>query len=206
MRTRNIVLRIGTLAVILVLAGILANADTPAQEPAREMAQSVGLAMVPNNFAVQYMVKFVCGFVPPPDPAGGEPPPVKPGDYATAINIHNYTYENVRIQKRVALHMREGTAPPPIPPPQWATMYKLRVLEIDCVDIWNLTQAPYGTFVKGMVHIGTPFEVPVAAVYTVLQDIDGDHVPEFGGQSVDVEYVKPLIGEGTSPTPTPVPG
>ena len=204
MRTRNIMLRIGTLAVILVFAGILVNADTPGQEPEREMAQSVGLAMVPNNFAVQYMVKFVCGFVPPPDT--GEPPPVKPGDYATAINIHNYTYQNVRIQKRVALHMREGTAPPPIPRSQWATMYKLRVLEIDCVDIWNLSQLPFGTFVKGMVHIGTPFEVPVAAVYTVLQDVDGDHVPEVGGQSIDVEYVKPLIGEGVMPTPTPVPG
>ena len=172
-------------------------------------AEGVRLATLPNDLPIQHMVKFVCGYVAPPGDTQ-EPPPVKPGDYATAINIHNYTPDHLRIQKRVALHYREGTQLPPVPKPQWAVAYRFRVLEIDCVDIWNLIPAPFGTFVKGTVHIGIaapagadiPPELPVAAVYTVMQDIDGDHVPEFGGQSIDVEYIQPHI-EPYIPPPDP---
>ena len=194
MRTRNILLRIGALLVLFALAGTLVSAGPSGQEPARGLAESVAPAAgSPLNSPFQYSVKFVCGFVPVPGPTA-EPPPVKPGDYATAINIHNYTYTNYLLAKRVAVHYREDTPPPvPIPQPRSTWIHKLRVLEIDCIDIWLMLDVQYGTFVKGMVHIGTPLAFPVAAVYTVLQDADGDHVPEFGGQSIDVEYVPPFI-------------
>ena len=56
--------------------------------------------------AAVYSVKFLCGFQNPIDvtPLGPQAePPVKPGNYATAVNIHNFHAFQVNICKKAVL-------------------------------------------------------------------------------------------------------
>src|SRR5712692_4278018 len=47
--------------------------------------------IVPLRGLCIYSVKFVCGLQPPVQPPQTQfEPPVKPGNYATAVNVHNY--------------------------------------------------------------------------------------------------------------------
>ena len=194
MRTRSMLMRVGVLVVLFALAATLASADPAGRKlDTAQVATGVGPLVGPNDAPVQYMVKFVCGFVPKHEP-GTAPSPLKPGNYATAINIGNQTPDRHIIIKRVLLHYREGTPPPPVIKYQRAWLYPWRVLEIDCVDIWNLVQVAPETFVKGMVHIGTPLEFPVAAVYTAETSLDPALPPDAGaGISIDVEQYKPFF-------------
>ncbi len=65
---------------------------------------TVGLVLFPVSvtaqelkFKFQYAAKFVCGTNPAARPR------VLPGDYATAINIHNPNNRSVVLRKKVAL-------------------------------------------------------------------------------------------------------
>ncbi len=152
-------------------------------------------AAEPSSFPVQYMVKFTCGFLPDLPPEEGTTP-LKPGNYATAINIHNYTPSGMPAAKRVALHYRMGTVPPypPVPPAFNVWMASRRVLEVDCIDIWNMVGVPPETFLKGMVHIGMNQRLPVAAVYTAQTDLNPNTPLDAGaGISIDVEVIEPFI-------------
>ena len=152
----------------------------------------------PEQFPVQYMVKFVCGLVPVQPP--GEEGPLKPGNYATAINIHNYTFTSpIFGSTRIALHYREGVpfpSLPPLVPVKQLKLWRYRTAEIDCPSIWMRTNLPPGTFVKGMVHIGIGQLLPVVAVYTSQTVLDPAVPPDAGaGHSIDVEEVFPFINQ-----------
>jgi hypothetical protein len=55
-----------------------------------------------------FAAKFVCGTLPAsPDPIPGEPP-VKPGNYATEINIYNPFMDQTTVGKNVLLLVRDG--------------------------------------------------------------------------------------------------
>ena len=193
MRSPRIVLRIGVVVLLFALAGALVSADPVGRHvDTAQAAQGVAPRVGPNDSPVQYMVKFVCGWVPKNEP-GTAPHPVKPGNYATAINIGNHSPDRHIIIKRVLLHYREGTQPPPITKYKRAWLYPWRVLEIDCVDIWNLAGLAPETFVKGMVHIGTPVEFPVAAVYTAQTNLKDPPLDAGAGISIDVEQYRPFI-------------
>ena len=197
MRTRNMLLRIGALVLLFALASSLVSAD-PADRKL-DTAQTVDgvapLYTMPDTYPVQYFVKFVCGFVPPPGATGAEVPPVKPGNYATAINIDNHTRSKHIIAKRVHLHYREWTDPPSVRPYKRAVLYPWRVLEIDCMDIWALAGVQPETFVKGMVHIGTPARFPMAAVYTAQTNLKDPPLDAGAGISIDVEQYHPFINQ-----------
>lgn len=86
------------------------------------------------------------------------------GTYWTAINIHNVTRGARQGAKRVALEYRNpppwqeasGVAPP-VQPHEVMTVVPNRVLVIDCVDIYRMTDVTNPEdlpFHKGMVHIG----------------------------------------------------
>ena len=72
---------LGAVVAALTLRG--GNSETVSAAPAA--------ADVPY---LSYAVKFVCGEQKPIDPSQFEPP-VKPGNYATEINIHNPNYTSV---------------------------------------------------------------------------------------------------------------
>jgi hypothetical protein len=85
---------------MLILA--LAVVFTRQQAAARPLEQASG--------SISYATKFVCGLQGPTWPEGGEPP-VKPGNYATEVNIFNYNTFSVPIRKQILLLVR-GTAVP----------------------------------------------------------------------------------------------
>lgn len=184
-RSRRLLLLGVLVAVTALVAGTLAVAA---------LAQSKSDApstQVPGQAAVQYSVPFICGWLPPVPPDLEQH--AKPGDYATAINIHNPTTTRIVIEKQVALHYRMGSPAPPAIPSVKARIDKVRVLQIDCVDIWAMAGLPPGSFVKGAVHLGMPVELQVAAIYTSQTHDDPNAGPgPAAGHSIDVEIITPF--------------
>jgi hypothetical protein len=139
------------------------------------------------------MVKFVCGLQKPASMNGSEPP-VKPGNYATAINIHNYQETVPCGTLRPALHYSlEASSLPPVFPVSQFLVAPLSVLEVDCNSLWRLTGSKPDTFLKGMLDLGLASELPVVAVYTA-EITDRMGITGTGaGISIDVEYLSPFI-------------
>jgi hypothetical protein len=163
-----------------------------------------------------YSVKFLCGAhreIAPTQLEG----PVKPGNYLTAINVHNPNGGAMAFRKKAILMFREDQPVQeperPIPPhgfksvqlpPNWG-------LEIDCADIrqvllnilpppGSLPPPPAPLFIKGWVVIevpaqahqgGKPVPLDVTAVYTShgFAGAAGATIPE--GFSIDVEKITP---------------
>jgi hypothetical protein len=190
------------LAVAVLLAGDLALV-APAPVSAAPPAQATEPA---GRYLWNYSVKFVCG-LQPFDPTGaaatGEPV-VKPGNYATEINIHNYTYRQVPLGKKVLILVKDATVegrvgrePKPVEPvvfdmiqlpPDGATMD-------DCNRIWaltktNLTANNPRPLTIGYLVILSPVDLDIDAVYTAQV------IAALGGQpgplavSIDVERVQ----------------
>lgn len=189
------------LAVAVLLAGDLAMV-APAPVSAAPPAQATQPA---GRYLWNYSVKFVCGLQPfdPTGAATGEPV-VKPGNYATEINIHNYTYRQVVLGKKVLVLVNNATAdgrvgrePKSVEPvvfdmiqlpPDGATMD-------DCNRIWALTKADLTAnnprpLTIGYLVILSPVDLDIDAVYTAQV------IATFAGQqgplavSMDVERVQ----------------
>ena len=194
MHTNSTAVRIGAVLVVLVLATSLISAEPPDQgQLGRESMDNTpeGVSPLAEVEGYHYLVKFVCGFQPISDPSKE---PVKPGNYATAINIHNYTDHAVTIWKRPALHYTElDSEIPPIYPVRKFSIRPYRVLEIDCPVLWKLTDTKPGVFMKGMVDITIEEELSVVAVYTAAGAKDAASPVLESGVSIDVEYVRPLV-------------
>ena len=174
-------------AVMALVAGGATAVAFQTRDGDKEI-EELDAASNPAVYPVQYSVKFVCGFVQDDTQAG-----VKPGNYATAINIHNHVPRIVQGGKRVALHYRMGTTAPPIQTPFGFTIRSLRVLEVDCIDIWAMVGVPPHTYLKGMMHIGLGEPLPVTAVYTAQTTLDPLLPPNSGaGISIDVEQIVPI--------------
>jgi hypothetical protein len=112
-----------------------------------------------------YSVKYLCGlstisstqFPPPIEPT------VKPGNYATSINIHNYHLKGFVIQKKavVANGAIGKLAGQDIGPNQ--------SLAVDCSRIVRAIPpgpAPLPPFIEGFVEIVSPLQLSVTSVYT----------------------------------------
>ena len=118
-----------------------------------------------------YSVKFLCGLQ---TLAGSPPnePPVKPGNYATAVNIHNFHAQSEAVFAKKAVQALPQHSPVrgkignlclEALPPNGA-------MEVDCTDIVKLLGFPAGTapppFIKGFVEVVSPVELSVVGVYT----------------------------------------
>src|ERR1043166_7259206 len=90
-----------------------------------------------------YAVKFLCGnFLPqsPKQPSDGVEWPVKPGNYFTAINIHNPNDSAIAFQKKAVLLYRADKPPKPEEPMPPGRLFPAELrpdygFEIDCSDI-----------------------------------------------------------------------
>jgi hypothetical protein len=145
-----------------------------------------------DTLAVEYATKFVCGR---PITA---PAPVAPGEYFTAINIHNPAVRGVAFRWKLALTRTDtliiGVPPTPSPGPTSpfvnADLGPDQSLEIDCRHIVPRAQPllPATSFFKGFVVIQPRTgELDVVAVYTAT-----------GGtrqvETIDVERVEARRG------------
>ena len=203
MNRRNVVFRLGMLFLVFALAGSLAAAESPDRTVARAVASDEApegvkpTALVgPQYEDYQWMVKFVCGFMPS---SGDGLEPVVPGRYATAINVAGSAWMATMSYRRVWLDYTPGSPKPANLPFRKAWVHFNSVLEIDCQDIRSMLRSDPGTFLKGVVHLGASRELPVMAVYTSQTNVSGSGAaPTAGaGVSVDVEYVEPFF----SPAP-----
>jgi len=157
-----------------------------------------------------YAVKFLCGSflpkTPTPIPDGVEGP-VKPGNYLTAINVHNPNRDTVGFRKKAVMLYRADKPPEPEQPMQPGAMRDASLrddwgLEIDCADIRSkllgdiAPAAP--TFIKGWVIIeigGATKEEPrpldVTAVYTSHGWDLSTGKPVYAGFAEEVEPIRP---------------
>lgn len=111
----------------------------------------------------QYAVKVVCGEAVSLD---NVPTPVAPGQYCTAINIHNPGIcrdAHFRWKVAVANPGRPGTVTAYSRP---LTLRPDEALEIDCPQVLRAVSQPPPTFVKGFAVIASDEELDVVAVYT----------------------------------------
>jgi|SRR5262249_20065515 len=119
-----------------------------------------------------YSVKFVCGLQIVPSiqfPAPREPT-VKPGNYATAINVHNYHLKAITLRKKAVIARPESVLPRgPISASVAETLGPNQALTVDCneiVKLFPVGAAPLPPFIDGFVEIVSPLQLSVAAVYT----------------------------------------
>ena len=158
-----------------------------------------------------YAVKFLCGsFLPksPTPPVDGVEWPVKPGNYFTAINVHNPNWGSISFQKKAVMLYRADKPPKPEEPMPPGKLFEASVredwgLEIDCSDIRNVllsgTAPGAPSFIKGWVVIevmGTPKNpeprpIDVTAVYTSHGWNQSTKTPTYEGFAEDVEPIRP---------------
>jgi len=133
---------------------------------------------------VRYSVKFVCGT----QEEGCGCAPVRPGQYATQISIHNYSGEPVQIRKHFIPTVLAGAPVGREPkvakakaedaiklPPHTATMD-------DCCRITELLfGAPVDALTIGLLEIIASRDVSVTAVYTTSTSMD---VEPIAGRAV----------------------
>src|SRR5215212_10219427 len=88
------------------------------------------------NTEFQYAAKVVCGRVVVA-PAGAVPTPVAPGQYWTAVNIHNPSKcETARFRWKVTVsNMAEPGRPGPVTAYRTLALEPDRTLELDCRQI-----------------------------------------------------------------------
>jgi len=118
-----------------------------------------------------YSVKYVCGLQTIPSTSFKPPaePPVKPGNYATAINFHNYHLKPATLRKKAVIAGVPAGSPGQISPITSLNIGVNQALTIDCGQIakaFPVGAVPLPTFIEGFVEIVSPVQLSVAAVYT----------------------------------------
>jgi hypothetical protein len=108
----------------------------------------------------QYAAKLVCG-----RPEAEE---LAPGQYFTAINVHNPTERDVALRKKIAVAGR-GERPGPVSNFVDTRLGPDEALEIDCPDLRAHAGADEA-LLKGFVVIESDVELDVVAVYTAAGD------------------------------------
>jgi len=132
---------------------------------------------LPSRFS--YAAKFVCGLsssstaLKPP-----QEPEVKPGNYATIVNIHNPWSADVVLLKKVAIAAPERfpntqhIAPSKRFPDRLASDH---TMSVDCTEIVNLLTLsgtpPIATFIEGFLVIDSSFAASPVGTDTAT-DID----------------------------------
>jgi hypothetical protein len=170
----------------------VSGAAAPPAAPAAQIATH-------GQYVWSYAAKFVCGFQrsaqPGQNPAGE--PIVKPGNYATEINIHNPAYKPTQLRKKFLWLVNAQEAvrePAQIGPARYLTMTlgaDFATMD-DCNNLWTLTYpgvalpSPMPVFI-GYLIILSPTELDVDVVYTA--NAPGDLATAPTGVSIDVERV-----------------
>src|SRR5438477_1757875 len=134
------------------------------------------ITSVPGKAAAQapvpifvYSVVFVCGTLAGPDEAPpGKEGPVKPANYAIAINVHNFLGEPIGFTKKAVIANPQGQPRGRISAKKEDRLAPDEALEIDCPDIVRLFAGAVSDlkFIKGFVVVESKTELDVVAVST----------------------------------------
>jgi hypothetical protein len=198
------VLLVAQVLVFLLLVSVLArqpsaSAANDAMPPDAVSAAPQAQIATQGQYVWSYAAKFVCGYQRPA--AAGQVVPgepiLKPGNYASEINIHNPAYKEVPLRKKFLVLVKGQEA---VREPQ--TTKQLTVTKMilgpdyammdDCNNLWTTIYpavplpSPMPVFI-GYLVILSPLELDVDVVYTA--NAPGDLTKEPTGVSIDVERV-----------------
>lgn len=202
-------LLIGQVVVFLLLISLFVRqpAVTAAPEAVPEAAPvdaPQAQVSAAGQYVWSYAAKFVCGYqrhAAAGATVAGEPI-VKPGNYATEINIHNPNYKQVPLRKKflVLVNLVNPQNPWIIREPNQVEPMKVITMTLgpdyatmdDCNNLWTLTYpgvplpTPMPVFI-GYLVVLSPLELDVDVVYT--SNAPGDLATPPTGVSIDVERV-----------------
>ncbi len=175
--------------IALIRQVVMAEVAAPQTVTADQVA-SIG------KYPFQYSVKFVCGLQKPSANGLVRETPVKPGNYATAVNVHNPARLNFgTTQFGTALMLKKAVIALPEPDQGKPSAFHNQELlpdgatEIDCPEIRNILGTQGGVpeqFMKGFFVIYSSKELDVVGVYTG-ESLDSAGAPN--GITMDVEYI-----------------
>ena len=201
---RVMVALVGVVLVLgLAVAGVAVSQRALASP---DISQDSPGAVVPPGWYWSYAVKFVCGVERSNAGQVGETV-VKPGNYATDVNIHNPYYDNFEphLYKKVVTLVDEGLQPPlVVREPQIAAPSPFVEIFLgpdfgtmdDCNAIYAMTHAapppgPMPLFIGYLVILSpAKYNMDVTAVYTAGQPDNAAGLPPVG-VSIDVETLTP---------------
>ena len=192
------VLLVAQVVVFVLLASVLARqpaasasgAAAPQDRPQEQFA-------VNGLYLWSYAAKFVCGQQAPLAQGTVGEPVVKPGNYATDINIHNPNYRVAPLRKKFLVMVENGQAlaaePNSIRPRRIITMTldaDMATMD-DCNTLWKYIY-PAGIpanrpLTVGYLVILSPLDLDVDVVYTA--GAPGDVFAVQQSVSIDVERV-----------------
>lgn len=201
---------IGTVALLgLTMLGIVlfialtrvSLAEAPnLQGPVTPVTPAITITPTPGVFDYySFAVKYVCG-----NHRAFEnlEPSVRPGNYATDINIHNYQYvggqdQQIFIAKKVLVLVQgeaaPGREPNAVGPKAWDSIFlgpDYATMD-DCQRIWELLSEqagiPIGTPIIGFMIFISTHNLDIDAVYTAQSVAESGAFPT--GMSIDVERV-----------------
>ena len=203
------VLLVVQVLVFLLLASLFVRqpsasaANEAAPQDAPQAAPQAQTA-VKGQYLWSYAAKFVCGFqdINTAGVAAPGEPVVKPGNYASEINIHNPNYRPVPLRKKFLVLVNEQNPQNPwiIREPNQVEPLKIITMTLgpdyatmdDCNNLWHLTYpstalpSPLPVFI-GYLVILSPLELDVDVVYTA--NAPGSLTVAPTGVSIDVERV-----------------
>lgn len=187
------ILGLGVIGVGLIAVLVYNQADAQIVRPGQLVRFSYG-------------AKFICGEQPQASVSVvnsseehewvPQEPPVKKGNYATAVNLHNPQTSRVRILKKVVIAEPE--------PEQGKPTAKIDhvlnpdgAMEVDCREINHILAKDEqidprdNRFRKGFLVVESTAELDVVAVYTANTDAKSltDPVGQAQGMTMDVEYI-----------------
>ena len=192
MRTRltNMCMSVGVLLAALSVPR--ANAQVPPPAP----------ITLPARWS--YAAKFVCGLSPLVTNPSSVPkePPVKRGNYATVVNIHNTAPSDVTILKKVALAAPETYPNTNLIPPTRRFRDRLptdHTMSVDCSEIVNLLvqngTPPAGPFIEGFLVIDA---LGLASTGNALPELDVVAVTTTAPDTttpVNAIQITPVVGK-----------
>jgi hypothetical protein len=167
----------------------------PAEAPQAQIATH-------GQYVWSYAAKFVCGYQRTAAAGATGEPIVKPGNYASEINIHNPNYKQVPLRKKflVLVNLVNPQNPWIIREPNQTEPMKVITMTLgpdyatmdDCNNLWTLTYPGVAVPTSMPVFIGylvvlSPVELDVDVVYT--SNAPGDLATPPTGISIDVERV-----------------
>jgi hypothetical protein len=184
---------------LLVLSVFLRQPAASASDVAAPQDMPPAQIISHGQYVWSYAAKFVCGYQRTADPGSQVPgePILKPGNYATEINIHNPAYKQAPLRKKFLVLVNNQEAirePNQIQPTKHMTMTlgaDYATMD-DCNNLWRLTYptaplpSPMPVFI-GYLVILSPLELDVDVVYTA--NAPGDLAVAPTGVSIDVERV-----------------
>lgn len=195
---------LGAILIVPLLFGIVISrpqiavgsaAPNPLDSAPDSQPQQIGTVA---QYVWSYAVKFVCGQQPPSTVNTVGEPPVKPGNYATEINIHNGNYKGINLRKKIVLLVEKGNRIGIEPNAQQPRAHMQADMGADfgmfddCNSLWNAMYpaSPIAgpmPLMIGYLVILSPLDIDVDAVYTA--EVPGTVGTTPTGISIDVNRV-----------------